>query len=141
AETRLNTVERMTRNLAESEARFRSTFENAAVGMAHFCRDGRWLRVNDAMSRILGWPAQELVAKTFQEITHPDDLAIELVDLAQLSDGTIKSYTAEKRSLRKDGGIVWIRRTVSCVRKEDGSVDYFVGVVEDISERKRAEEK
>jgi PAS domain S-box-containing protein len=64
--------------LAESEARFRATFENAAVGIAHVDSAGRWLRVNEAMSRILGWPADELVTKSFQEITYRDDLAVEL---------------------------------------------------------------
>jgi PAS domain S-box-containing protein len=93
------------------------------------------------MSRILGWPADELVTKSFQEITHPDDLAVELADLEQLRDGTIDSYSADKRYLRKDGTIVWTRRTVSGVRGSDGSFDYLVSMIEDISARKRAEEQ
>jgi PAS domain S-box-containing protein len=127
--------------LAESEARFRATFENAAVGIAHVDSDGRWLRVNEAMSRILGWPADELVTKSFQEITYRDDLAVELAQLQRLGDGKVDSYTVDKRTLRKDGTIVWIRRTVSCVRRSDGSVDYFVSVVEDICGQKYAEEQ
>jgi PAS domain S-box-containing protein len=127
--------------VAESEARLRAMFENAAVGVAHVTPDGRWLRVNKAMSRILGWPAEELVTKSFREITHPDDLAVELAHLDQLRDGVIDSYSMDKRNLRKDGTTVWIRRTVSCVRSSDGSVDYLVSVVEDISARKRAEEQ
>jgi PAS domain S-box-containing protein len=127
--------------LAESEARFRATFENAAVGIAHVASDGRWLRVNEAMSRILGWPADELVTKSFQEITYWDDLAVELPQLDRLSDGKVDSYSVDKRTLRKDGTIVWIRRTVSCVRKSDESIDYFVSVVEDISAQKYAEEQ
>jgi PAS domain S-box-containing protein len=141
AETRLTAVERMARSLEESEARFRATFENAAVGVAHFSADGRWLRVNRAMSRILGWPAEELVAKSFQEITHPDDLPEELDKLEQLHAGKFDSYSVERRNIRKDGAIVWIRRTVSSVLTTQGSIDYLVGVVEDISERKRAEEE
>jgi PAS domain S-box-containing protein len=141
AETRLTAVERMTRSLAESEARFRATFENAAVGIAHVTPDGRWLRVNNAMSRILGWPADELVSKSFPDITHPDDLEIELVYLEQLHDGKIDSYSVDKRYLRKDKTVVWTRRTVSCVRTSDGTIDYLVGVVEDISAHKRAEEE
>jgi PAS domain S-box-containing protein len=125
----------------QSETRFRATFENAAVGMAHTTHDGRWLRVNNAMSRILGWPADELITKSFQEITHPDDLAIELAQLKQLRDGDIDSYSVNKRYLRKDGTIVWTRRTVSCVRSSDESIDYLVSVVEDISVVKRAEEQ
>ncbi len=141
AETRLTAIERMTRSLAESEARFRATFDNAAVGIAHVTPDGRWLRVNNAMSRILGWPADELVSKSFPDITHPDDLEVELGLLEQLRDGTIDSYNADKRYIRKDGTVVWTRRTVSCVRDSDGSIDYLVSVVEDISARKRAEEQ
>src|SRR5215467_11826016 len=66
AQARLTAIESMARSLSESEARFRATFENAAVGMSHFSPDGRWLRVNEAMSRILGWPAEELLAKSFK---------------------------------------------------------------------------
>jgi PAS domain S-box-containing protein len=93
------------------------------------------------MCRILGWPADELITKSFQDITHPDDLAVELAQIEQMRAGKIGSYVIDKRSLRKDGTTVWIRRTVSCVRKNDGSVDYFVSVVEDISARKQAEEE
>jgi PAS domain S-box-containing protein len=100
--------------LAESEARFRATFENAAVGIAHVAFDGRWLRVNEAMSRILGWPADELLTKAFPEITYRDDLTVELPQLDRLSDGKVDSYSVDKRTLRKDGTIVRIRRTVRC---------------------------
>jgi PAS domain S-box-containing protein len=141
AEARLTAVERMARSLEESEARFRATFENAAVGVAHFSADGRWFRVNRAMSRILGWPAEELVVKSFQEIIHPDDLALELREFEQLRAGKIDSYSVENRSVRKDSAIVWIRKTVSSVLTSQGAIDYLVSVVEDISERKRAEEE
>jgi PAS domain S-box-containing protein len=127
--------------LAESESHFRATFENAAVGISHVTPDGKFLRFNKALARILGWPAEELIAKSFQEITHPDDLAAELAQSEQLREGKIDSYSVDKRDLREDGTIVWIRRTVSCVRKNDGSIDYFVSVVQDISGRKRAEEQ
>jgi PAS domain S-box-containing protein len=127
--------------LAESESLFRATFENAAVGISHTTPDGRFLRFNKALSRILGWPAEELIAKSFQELTHPDDLQTELAQLQQLREGTIDSYSMDKRDLRKDGTVVWIRRTASCVRKSDGSIDYLVSVVQDISGRKRAEEQ
>jgi PAS domain S-box-containing protein len=127
--------------LADSEARFRATFENAAVGISHVAPDGKFVRFNKALSRLLGWPADELITKSVQEITHPDDLAFELAEWERLRAGTSDSYSVEKRDLRKDGTIVWIRLTRSCVRKSDGSVDYFVAVVEDISARKRAEEQ
>jgi PAS domain S-box-containing protein len=127
--------------LHESEARFRATFENAAVGISHVTPDGRFLRFNKALCRILGWSAGELITKTVQEITYPDDLAVELAQLKQLEDRKVESFSLDKRDRRKDGSIVWLRRTVSCVRRCDGSIDYFVSVVEDISARKRAEEQ
>jgi PAS domain S-box-containing protein len=125
--------------LAKSEARFRATFENAAVGIAHVAPDGRWLRVNEALCRILGYPADELITRSFQDITHPDDLAADLAEVRGMLDGKIDSYGIDKRYLRKDGTIVWARLTVGGVRKNDGSIDYFVSVVEDISARKQAE--
>jgi PAS domain S-box-containing protein len=127
--------------LHESESRARATFENAAVGISHIAPDGRMLKFNEALSRILGWPADELVTKTVRDITHPDDLAVELAQLKQLEDGRGNSYSVDKHDLRKDGTIIWVRRTVSCVRKRDGSIDYFVSVIEDISSRKQAEEE
>jgi PAS domain S-box-containing protein len=127
--------------LHESESRARATFENAAVGISHVTRDGRLVRFNEALSRITGWPADELIRKTVQEITHPDDLAEELAHLKQLEDGKVDSFTIEKRDLRKDGTVIWVRRTVSCVRRRDGSIDFFVSVLEDISARKRAEDQ
>src|SRR5260221_693457 len=127
--------------LADSEARFRATFENAAVGISHVAPDGRFLRFNKALSRLLGWPADELISKSVWAITHPDDLAVELAQFRQLEDGRVDSYSLDKRVLHKDGTIVWGRVTRSCVRKNDGSIDYFVAVVEDITARKHAEEE
>jgi PAS domain S-box-containing protein len=129
------------RALAESEARFRATFENAAVGIAHVAPDGRWLRVNAALCRILGYQAEELLARSFQDVTHPDDLAADLAQIEQMHAGKAGSYGVDKRFMRKDGAAVWCRRTVSCVRRGDGAIDYFVTVVEDITERKAHEEQ
>jgi PAS domain S-box-containing protein len=128
------------RALAESEARFRAMFENAAVGIAHAAPDGRWLRVNQALCRIVGQPADELLTKTLEDITHPDDLAAEVAQVELAREGKIDSYVVDKRYPRKDGAIVWVRKTVACVRKDDGSIDYFVSVMEDISAHKHAEE-
>jgi PAS domain S-box-containing protein len=126
--------------LAESEARFRATFENAAVGIAHVAPDGRWLRVNEALCRILGYLADELITRSFQDITHSDDLAADLAEVKGILDGKIDSYGMDKRYLRKDGSVLWARLTVGAVRKSQGSVDYLVNVVEDISARKQAEQ-
>jgi PAS domain S-box-containing protein len=126
----------MTRTLADTEARFQATFENAAVGIAHIARDGRFLRVNDALCRILGYPVDELLTNAFQDVSYPDDLAADLAQVELMAEGKINSYGIEKRYLRKDGAIIWGRKTVGCVRKGDGSINYFVAVVEDISARK-----
>jgi PAS domain S-box-containing protein len=125
---------------AESEARFQATFENAAVGIAHLGPDLRWLRTNEALCRILGYPVDELVTKSLQDITHPDDLAANLALVERMRAGMIDSYDMDKRYLRKDGSIIWGRLTVGRVRKSDGSNE-FVSVVEDITRRKHAEEE
>jgi PAS domain S-box-containing protein len=126
---------------AEREARFQATFENAAVGIAHVAPDGRWLRVNKALCRILGYPVDELLTKSFQDMTYPDDLPADLAEVELMRKGKIDSYDIEKRYLRANGTIIWGKKTVSCVRKSDKSIDYFVSVIEDISARKQAEEE
>lgn len=122
-----------------SEARFRATFEQAAVGIAHVALDGRWLIVNNRLCEILGYSRNELLERTFQELTHPDDLPPDLEKVASLLEGRASHYQMDKRYIRKDGAIAWATLTVALVRKADGSPDYFVSVVEDISEKRRAE--
>ena len=138
AEIRTEQVEAR-RALIDSEARFRATFENAAVGVVLVGPDGSILRANNSYARMLGYSVEELKARTFQDLTHPDDLATNLSVLNKALVGEADSYSIEKRYVRKDGGIVWASLSVGCVRKTDGVVDYFVSVVEDITDRKRAE--
>src|SRR5262249_25502623 len=123
------------------EARFRATFDNAAAGIAHVASDGRLLRVNGTLCRILGYPVDELHTKSFQDVIYPDDLTGDLGRLQLVREGKIDSYDAEARYLRKDGAIIWVRKTVGCVRKGDRSIDYFVSVIIDISARKQAEKE
>ena len=125
--------------LRESEARFRSTFENAAVGMAHVGTDGSWLRVNDRLCAIVGYSREELLEKTFQDITHPDDLGSDLGLFGRLMRGEIESYQMEKRYFHKAGHVVWIDLTVALQRSEAGEALYSISVVQDISARKRIE--
>lgn len=126
--------------IRESEERFRAMFEQAAVGIAQVAPDGRWLRVNSRLCQIVGYPREELLRKTFQDITYPADLAADLDYVRQLLAGEIPSYAMEKRYIRKDGSVVWINLTVALVREPSGEPKYFVSVVEDISERKRLQE-
>jgi PAS domain S-box-containing protein len=127
------------RALAESEARFRAAFENAAVGVVLVDPNGSLLRVNDTFASMLGYSAKELETKTFQDITHLDDLAANLSLLKKTLTGEANSYCIEKRYVRKDGRLIWANLTVGCVRKLDGAVDYFLSVLEDITDRKLVE--
>jgi PAS domain S-box-containing protein len=126
--------------LRDSGARFRATFENAAVGIARVAPDGCWLEVNQRLCDIVGYTREELMTKTFGDITHPDDLESNWNQARRLLAGEIENYSMEKRYCRKDSSIVWANVTVSLARKADGSPDYFVSVIEDISARKRLEE-
>lgn len=127
------------KTLRESEERFRGTFEQSAVGIAHVATDGRWLRVNQKICDIVGYNKNELLKLTFQDITHPDDLNADLEYVRQVLADEIKTYSMEKRYFRKEGSIVWINLTVSLVREPTGEPKYFIAVIEDITERKRAE--
>ena len=131
---------RAERALRESEERFRATFEQAAVGVAHVAFDGSWLRVNQKLCEIVGYTREELLERTFQDITHPDDLEVDLEHLGRLRTGEISRYSMEKRYFRKAGSVVWIDLTVSLVRSSSGEPKYFIAIVEDITERKRAGE-
>ena len=125
--------------LAESEARFRATFEQAAVGMSQVGLDGRWLRVNQRICDIVGYSREELLSTKFQDITHPDDLATDLGLVQQVLAGELQTYSLEKRYIRKNGSIVPVNLTVSLVREPSGKPQHFISVVENITERKLAE--
>ncbi len=123
--------------LRESEERFRSTFEQAAVGIAHADLDGAYLRVNQRFCDITGYAREALIGKHVLDITHPDDAAA-AVDLRnQLLAGKVKGTSLELRLLRADGSAVWVQQTGSLAYDLDGDIPlYFIGVIEDISERK-----
>ena len=127
--------------LRESERRFQTTFEQAAVGMAIVGPDGGLLQVNRRLCEIVGYTADELTKLRVQDITHPDDLAPDLEAIRAMRSGELASYSRIKRYLRGDGSIVWIKLVVATVRDEDGHhLDYFVAAYEDITEARRAEE-
>jgi diguanylate cyclase (GGDEF)-like protein/PAS domain S-box-containing protein len=125
--------------LIASETRFTATFEQAAVGIAHVALDGTWLNVNRRCAEIVGYPKEELLGLKFSDITHPDDLLADWTLVRELLQGERETYSLEKRYFIKDNRIVWVNLTVSLVRKADGSPDYFISVIEDITIRKRIE--
>ena len=133
-------VARRTTDLAASEEQFRHAFEHAGIGMALVGLDGSWLRVNRALYGIIGYREKELLDKTFQEITHPDDLDADMDHVQELLEGRSNSYQMSKRYLHKDGHIVWVRLTASLVRDEKGKPRHFVSQIEDITARVRTEE-
>jgi PAS domain S-box-containing protein len=122
-----------------AEWRFADALEHSGIGTALVSLEGRWLRVNASLQRLLGYSAAELSKLTFQDITHPDDLATDLAHLDELLAGKTLSYQMEKRYIRKDGGEIWILLSVSLVRDEAGQPLYFVSQIQDISERKADE--
>lgn len=123
----------------QSEMRFRSYFEFGLIGMAITSVDKGWLEVNDQLCRILGYPRDELVTKTWAELTHPDDLAEDVKQFNCVLNNEIESYTLDKRFITKDGRTISATISAKCLRKPDGSIDYFVAMVQDISERVAAE--
>lgn len=127
------------KEIASSEERFRATFEQAAVGIAHVGPDGRYLRINQKICDILGYTAEELLRCKFQDITHPEDVHASTDYVQQLLKGESTTFSTEKRYVRKNGSSIWINLTVALVRTPAGTPDYLVTIVEDISARKYVE--
>lgn len=129
------------RTLEASELEYRSTFENAAIGIAHIGLNGEWLRVNQKLCEIVGYPPDELKTKTFQDITHAEDLDKDLVQFAQMKRREIPGYSMEKRYLHRDGHVVWINLTTSLRYNREGDPECCISLIEDISDRKATEQK
>lgn len=126
--------------LRHEQERFRSVFEASPIGIALVGPTGRWLEVNRALCKIVGYSRDELLEIDFQTITHPDDLDLDLDYLRQMLDAKITSYQMEKRYFHKDGEVVWILLTVSLVWNADGTPSHFVSQIQDITKRKQSEE-
>jgi PAS domain S-box-containing protein len=124
-----------------SEERFASAFEYAPIGMALVAPDGHWLKVNRALCALIGYPAEELLSKTFQDITHPEDLAEDLAYVRQVLAGEIHYYQMEKRYLHKEGRIVRVQLSVSLVRDDQNAPLYFISQIQDITQRSLSEQK
>ncbi|MEH2127267.1 PAS domain S-box protein [Nostoc sp.] len=125
--------------LRESEERFRAMFNQAAVGITLVALDGQFLQINPALCEITGYSHEELIQMNFQEITHPDDLEVDLENARRVVAKEISGYSLEKRYIRKDGSIVWVNLTSSAVWDAKGLPMYALGIIEDISHRKRIE--
>jgi PAS domain S-box-containing protein len=126
--------------LRESEARFRATFENAGIGMALVDLDGHPTKSNPALQRMLGYGEEELARIPFTEFTHPDDRDLDWGLFSELKAEKRDKYEIEKRYLKKNGEVMWGQLTASLVKDMTGRPLYAVGMVQDITERKRAEE-
>ena len=127
--------------LRESEARFRATFEQAATGIAIAALDGTFLELNDKFCSIVGYRRDELKGKTFLDITHDDDKPATRREVERLMSGEVPNYVMEKRYVRADGRPVWSMSTVTLLRDEHKRPQRFIGVIEDITQRKLADEK
>jgi diguanylate cyclase (GGDEF)-like protein/PAS domain S-box-containing protein len=127
--------------LREREERYAGMVELAAIGIGHVSPDGRILYANRQLREMLGYTHEELQALTVSEISHPDDVYVTARDSARLHAGEIESFKAEKRYLRRDGTPLWVRLTIAAERGADGRVLHDVSIVEDVSERRRAEER
>jgi PAS domain S-box-containing protein len=125
--------------LRESLKMFRTTFEQAALGIAHIDLEGHWIRVNENLSEVLGYSREELRRKTFDDVTHPDDLKVNLDHMKRLLSREIDHYSIDMRCVRKDGSHLWINLSVSLVRHPSGKPPYFMAFVKDIDQHKRAE--
>jgi diguanylate cyclase (GGDEF)-like protein/PAS domain S-box-containing protein len=129
----------MREQLIASEERFRATIDHAPIGIALLTPDGQALRVNRALCEMLGYAESELLARTDQQITHPDDVGLEAELTRRILIGEIPSYELEKRYLRFDGSIVFTQVSVSVARRSDGEPMHLVSHIQDIRERKENE--
>jgi PAS domain S-box-containing protein len=120
---------------------FQSAFEFAAIGMALVSPEGKWLRVNRAICAITGYSESELLKRTFQEITHPDDLDLDLANVKKMLAGSIDTYQMEKRYFQKKGATVWVQLSVSLVRNKSGEPLFFISQMQDITRQKKSEQE
>lgn len=142
AQKRLHDMEKdFLKQIQRVSARFRAIFDGAAIGIGLLDRLGRSMESNPALQRMLGYSQEALRGMVFTEYTHPEDAAADATMFQELMDGERGGYQIEKRYLCRDGRLMWGRQTVSLVRDAEGSPQFAIGMVEDVTERKRAEEE
>ena len=127
--------------LRASEALYRASFEQAAVGILHTSLDGRILECNDCFARIVGYTPEEIIGASFQNITPEQDRGAGNTAQAQMLSGAVQTVSFEKRYLRKDRTLTWVMLTISIQRDEEGQPVCFLALVQDINDRKHAEER
>jgi len=128
--------------LRHSEATYRAVFEHAAIGMGRVrFDDARWIDVNDAFCHMLGYGQEEMLATPWPEITHSEDVDLDLVPFRRMAAGELNSYSIVKRFIHKQGHHVWARLTLSLVRDARDQPDYEIAIIENITERKQAAEE
>ncbi len=127
--------------LIDTARSFKSAFEDAAVGMAMTGLDGRWMKVNRALCETLGYTEQELLAKTFEEVTYVEDRDVNSDYSLRMREGKLASYQVEQRYVRKDGKVIWATLSVSLVRDAGGQPLYSISQVQDVTARKEAEDE
>ncbi|MBX3083518.1 MAG: PAS domain S-box protein [Anaerolineae bacterium] len=125
--------------LRDSEERFRQYFELPLIGIAITSPDKGWLQVNDKLCDMLGYTREELIYTTWAEITHPDDLIIDVTQFDRVLAGESEGYSIDKRYVRKNGSVLQTTITARAVRNPNGQINYFMALVQDITERKQAE--
>lgn len=133
-------VQQRTEELQKSENRFQGLFEQAAVGIAQASITGEFIHVNQKFCEILKYQESELLGKSFLAVTHPEDINLNQEKVRLILTGEIDSYSLEKRYIRGDGKVQWANTTISLLRDKQGEPQSFIGVVEDIQERKIAEQ-
>ena len=134
-------IEVQSHRLEQSERRFLEAFEHAPIGIALVLPDGKWLKVNQAMCDLVGYSEAELLERTFQDITHPDDLDLDMEALRRMIGGEVRSYELEKRYIHADGHFVPVFLNVSLARDSQGQPLYFIAHIQDITDRKQAEDR
>ncbi|PIV04884.1 MAG: hypothetical protein COS56_03480, partial [Sulfurimonas sp. CG03_land_8_20_14_0_80_36_25] len=134
-------TEQLEKEEHQKNEQMRLFFERQLIGMAITSPEKKWLYANEKLCYITGYSSEELIKKTWEEMTHPKDLTKDLEQFERLLNGEIEEYILEKRFIHKDGTIIYTNLSVSCVRNKHNSIEYILAVIEDISERKRAEDE
>mgnify|MGYP006424093231 FL=1 len=127
--------------LRQNDKVFEDTFGHVAVGVAHVALNGQFLKINKHFCEITGYPEEEIRENTFHNITFPEDISMQNRARKKVLDGENSSYTIEKRYVKKDRSTIWVNLTVTLIRESCGKPKYFISIIDDITQRKKDDEK